>query len=141
MSRESTGALTLGKIIRRSLLYVGLALASLVVISIVVAISIRYNLPLTGGSIGLVGYSGLLVWVVVTGSRQYWHLPAFWLVLVVFAGLHVWAFVSVLRHYPGWRMIWYLPIVAVESVLFLFIRDALLRDSAKPEHHRERNGA
>ena len=64
---------TLGKILRRSILYLALALASLVVVSLILAISIHTGIVITGGWIGLVGFTGLLLWVSISHSREYWR--------------------------------------------------------------------
>jgi hypothetical protein len=52
-------------------LYIGLALAGLAVMTLLVALSIRFRMTghITGGWIGFVGYTGLLFWVVVRNTR------------------------------------------------------------------------
>ena len=123
--------LTLWKIVRRAFLYVGLALAGLAGIGLLIAVSIRTGIPITGGSIGLVGYTSLLFCVTVSRSRERWHRPTFWLAVAGLLAVHLLAFVAILRVYPEWRMIWLMPIVVLEAGLFSIILDMLLGYRAK----------
>lgn|GEM_PF-3465685 len=115
----------IGKIARRSLLYIGLALASLAGIGLLVAISIHTGVALTGGWIGLIGYTSLLFWVAISKSREHWHRPMFWLTMMGLLAVHLLAFLAVLRSYPQWRMVWFMPIVVIEAGLFWTILNAL----------------
>jgi len=108
----------IGKIARRSLLYIGLALAALAVIGLLVAISVHTGTAFTGGWIGLVVYTSGLFWVTIRQSRDYWRRPGFWLALAGLLVVHLLAFVAILRTYPQWRMIWFIPVVIVEGGLF-----------------------
>ena len=115
----------IGKIARRSLFYIELALAALAVIGLLVAISVHTGTAFTGGWIGLIGYTCLLFWVTIGKSREHWHRPMFWLTIVSLLGVHLLVFIAVLRSYPQWRMIWFLPIVVIEAGLFWAVLDAL----------------
>jgi apolipoprotein N-acyltransferase len=115
-------------IARRSLLYLGLAVAALAVIGLLVAISVHTGTAFTGGWIGLVVYTSGLFWVTIRQLREYWRRPGFWLSITGLLVVHTLAFVAILRAYPGWRMIWFMPIVIVEGGLFGWILYLLLRD-------------
>ena len=135
---------TIGGIIRRAFLYLGLAVASLIGIGLLVAFSVQTGIALTGGWIGLAGYTGLLFWVVISRSRERWYQPTFWPVVVGLLGAHLSAFAAVLRSYPAWPMIWFLPIVIVEAALFSVVLDMLLgrppkgsRRPGRPVHAKE----
>jgi apolipoprotein N-acyltransferase len=108
----------IGRIARRSLLYVGLALAALAVIGLLIAISVQIGTAFTGGWIGLVVYTAGLFWVTIRQSREYWRRPGFWLAIAGLLVVHLLAFVAILRAYPQWRMIWFIPVVIVEGGLF-----------------------
>jgi hypothetical protein len=129
---------TIGADIRRAFLYLGLAVASLVGIGLLVAFSVHTGVALTGGWIGLAGYTGLLFWVVISRSRERWYQPRFWLVVVGLFAVHLTAFAAVLRGYPAWPMIWFLPIVIVESAVFSVILDMVL---TRPKRPRESRGS
>jgi hypothetical protein len=116
---------TLGKIVRRSLLYFGLAVAGIVGIGLLVTFSIHTGMALTGGSIGLVVYTSGLFWITISGSRERWNRPSFWLAAVGLLAVHLLAFAAILRSYPDWRMIWFIPIVIVEAGLFSIILNML----------------
>jgi apolipoprotein N-acyltransferase len=108
----------IGKIARRSLLYIGLALAALAVIGLLIAISVHTGTVFTGGWIGLMVYAAGLFWVTIRQSREYWQRPSFWLAIAGLLVVHLLAFVVILRAYPQWRMIWFMPVVIVEGGLF-----------------------
>jgi hypothetical protein len=119
------------KIARRSLLYIGLALAALGVTGLLVAISIHTGTALTGGRIGLIGYTSLLFWVAISKSREHWYRPMFWLTIVGLLAIHLLVFLAALRSYPEWRMIWFMPIVVVEAGIFWTILNALFSSSKR----------
>jgi hypothetical protein len=127
---------TIGGNIRRAFLYLGLAVVSLVGIGLLVAFSVHTGIPLTGGWIGLVGYTGLLFWVVISRSRELWNQPSFWLVMVGLLAIHLIAFAAVLRRYPAWPMIWFFPIVVVEAGAFSVILDMVLSRPKRPRKSR-----
>jgi hypothetical protein len=129
---------TIGENMRRAFLYLGLASASLIGIGLLVAFSVRTGIALTGGWIGLAGYTGLLFWVVIRRSRERWHRPAFWFVVVSLLAVHLLAFAAVLRSYPAWPMIWFLPIVIVEAALFSVVLDMLLGSAPKGSRESRR---
>ena len=109
--------LTFGRIVRRLPLYIGLAFAGVAVMALLPALSIHVRITgyVTGGWIGFVGYTGLLLWVVVRTGRSHWHRWNFWFAIVGLLTAHCYVFVTVLRIYPQWRMIWFWPITVVEA--------------------------
>lgn len=108
----------IGRIARRSLLYIGLAVAALAVIGLLVAISVQTGTAFTGGWIGLVVYTSGLFWVTIRQSREHWRRPGFWMAIAGLLVIHLLAFVAILRAYPRWRMIWFMPVVIAEGGLF-----------------------
>ena len=117
-----------GRIARRSLLYIGIALAALVVIGLLVAISVQTGTAFTVGWIGLVVYTLGLFWVTIRQSREYWRRPGFWMAIAGLLAVHLLAFVVILRAYPRWRMIWFMPVVIGEGGLFGAILYLLFAD-------------
>jgi len=110
--------LTLGKIIQRFLLYVGIAFAVLVVFAAVIVLSKGRGGHISGGWFGFVGYTGLLFWVTIRQTREHWQRLGYWLAIGGLLVVHSLAFVAILRAYPAWRMIWFMPVVVVEGGLF-----------------------
>jgi len=108
--------LTLGKVVQRFLLYVGIALAVLVVCAAAVVLS--KGAKVSGGWIALAVYTAGLFWVTIRQSRTYWCRPGFWLAIAGLLFVHLLAFVAVLRAFPQWRGIWSWPVVIVEGGLF-----------------------
>jgi hypothetical protein len=113
-----------GWAVRRLLLYIGLAFASLMVFALFFALSIRLGILdkingwFNGGWIGFLAYSALLFWITVRESRQRWSHWSFSIVITCLLTIHCLAFVAILRIYPSWRVIWFWPITVVEAGLF-----------------------
>jgi hypothetical protein len=108
--------LTFSRIVRRLPLYFGLALASLTVIALIVALQIHLGIrEISGGWFGFMGYTGLLFWVVVRHGRSHWHRPYFWLVAFALLITHCSIFIAILRTYQQFRMIWFWPITVFEA--------------------------
>jgi len=112
------GDLTLGKIIQRFLLYVGIALAVLVAFAAVIVLSKGRGEHVSGGWFGFVGYAGLLFWVTIERTREHWQRLGYWLAIGGLLVVHTLVFVAILRAYPEWRMIWFMAVVVVEGGLF-----------------------
>jgi apolipoprotein N-acyltransferase len=94
----SLSELTLGKIVQRFLLYIGIALAVLVVFA--VAIVLSKGTTVSAEWLGLVVYTSGLFWVTIRQSREYWRRPSFWLAIAGLLVVHLLAFVAILRAYP-----------------------------------------
>jgi cytochrome bd-type quinol oxidase subunit 2 len=115
---------TLGWVVRRLLLYIGLAFASLTVFVLFFALTIRLGVTdkingwFSGGWIGFLAFTALLFWITVRQSRRRWRHWSFWLVIACLLMIHCLAFVAILRAYPDWRMIWFWPITVVEAGVF-----------------------
>ena len=114
----------LGTILRRSLVYVGLAVASLLVITLLVAASIRTGIPFTSGWVGLIAWTPFIFWLVIRSTDSYWKRSSYWLTVGSILTMHMIAFVAILRRYPDWRLLWFAPIALAEVVLFGAILDA-----------------
>jgi len=124
------GGWTLLKIVRRSFLYLGIALSVLALIAVIIILT-KGRVQISGGWIGLVGYTSLLFWITIAKSRERWSLQSFWLAVSGLLAVHLLAFVAILRIYPAWRMIWFVPVVVVEAGLFSIILNLLLGFRAK----------
>jgi hypothetical protein len=118
---------TFGKIVRRALVYLGLALGSLTVIGLIVAFRVRTGIAISFRWIALAGYTALLFWVAIRSSREYWHRVVFWLTLAGLLAVHVLAFIAILTSYPEWRLIWFVPVVVFEAVVFQMIVNTVVR--------------
>ena len=110
--------MTLGKIVQRFFLYVGIALAVLVIFAAAIVLSKGAVGRASGAWMALAVFTLCLFWVVVRQSRAYWRRLGFWLAIAGLLVVHLLVFVAVLRAYPQWREIWFVPIVIVEGALF-----------------------
>ena len=114
----------LGWIVRRLLLYIGLALAALTVFSLFFALTVRLGIldKVNGwfrdGWVGFVAYTALLFWITVRESRRRWSHWSFWLAIACLLAIHCFAFTAVLRAYPDWRVVWFWPITVAEAGIF-----------------------
>jgi hypothetical protein len=115
---------TLGRVVRRLLLYIGLAFGALTGFALFFALSIwlgfinRVNGWFKGGWIGFLSYTALLFWITVRQSRQRWSHRSFWFAIACLLTIHCLAFVAILRIYPDWRVIWFWPITVAEAGVF-----------------------
>ncbi len=115
---------TFGWVVRRILLYIGLALAALTVFALFFALTVhlgiteKVNSWFKGGWIGFVAYTALLFWITVRQSRRRWHHWSFWFAIGCLLTIHCLAFVAILRIYLDWRVIWFWPITVVEAGIF-----------------------
>ena len=108
--------MTLGKIVQRFLLYVGIALGVLATFAAVIILSKGAKVP--SEWVGLAVFTSCLFWVTVRQSRAYWHRFGFWLAISGLFVVHLLLFIAILRAYPLWREIWFVPIIIVEGGLF-----------------------
>ena len=110
----------LGKLVRRGLLYIGLALASLTAFALVFALLVYtgHTGRLPWDWIALAVFTSGLFWVTIRQSRAYWRHASFWLVIAGLLVVHLLLFVAILRVYPQWREIWFWPVMVVEAGLF-----------------------
>lgn len=131
--------LTVRRILRRLPLYFALALGALGLVTLFLAVSIRFGSTgyASGGWIGFVGYTGLLFWIVVRQARPHWDRWTFWLLMFWLLFTHCFIFVAILRVYPQWRIIWFWPITVAEAgVIGTIIEWIFPADHTR--HHRTR---
>lgn len=110
--------MTLGKIVRRFFLYVGIALAVLILFAAAIVLSKGALGRVSGAWMAPVVFTLCLFWVVVRQSRAYWRRLGFWLAIAGLLVVHLLVFVCILRAYPQWRAIWFVPVLIVEGGLF-----------------------
>ena len=114
--KMSLGGLGFGKIVQRSLLYIGIALVVLAVFFAFIVLSKGAKVPWLWVALAL--WTSCLFWVTIRQSRAYWGYVGFWLTIAGLLAVHLLFFIAILRVYPQWREIWYWPVVVVEGGLF-----------------------
>ena len=92
--------MTTWEILRRLLFYVGLALACLIALGLVAALSVRTGIVVPGRWVGLTLWTIVVFWVVLKARRKYWARSAFWLAAGGLLAVHLLAFAAVLWGYP-----------------------------------------
>jgi hypothetical protein len=122
--------MTLGKIVQRFFLYVGIALVVLAVFAVVIVLSKGAKLP--SGWLALGVFTSCLFWITIRQSRAYWNRPGFWLATIGLLLVHLLLFIAILRGYPQWRGIWFVPIIIVEGGLFGVILHVLFGEHKRP---------
>ena len=130
--------MTFGRIVRRSLLYVGLAVAFLIILSLIVALGVKEHISVPGQWFFLAWWTGALAYVITKESREYWRRVSFWLIFVCAMAAHLALFIPILRAYPEFRPIWFWPIVIVEAGIFGAICEMLLPRSTRRRSTRPR---
>jgi hypothetical protein len=107
-------------------LYLGLALASLAIFTLIFILSIRTHIVIPFRWVGLAGFAGVLMFAIIKTDEEYWNRPAFWLICVGVLVVHLAVFIPVLRSYPEFRLAWWVPIVIAEAAVFGVMCDMLL---------------
>ena len=125
--------MTVGKIIRRLLLYIGLALGCLAVLALVVFVSVHTGMAIPSRWVMLTVFTGVLLFSMFKYYRGYWSRPAFWLSCAAVLAVHLAIFIPVLRAYPEFRPFWFVPIVVIEAALAGAICGPLLRRPTRRE--------
>lgn len=128
--------MTFANVVRRVFLYLGLAFASLAVLALIIAISIRTNFVIPFRWVMLVAFTALLIWIEIKTYRRYWSRPIFWLTVAVMLCIHLAVFIAILRNYPGFRPFWLAPATIVEAGAFGAICGVLL-DGSNVSHRRK----
>lgn len=131
--------MTFANVLRRALLYLGLAFASLSVLALVFAISLRTHIVVPFPWAMLVAFTALLIWIEIKASRRYWSRPIFWLTVAIMLCIHLAVFIAILRSYPDFRPFWFVPATIVEAGAFGAICGVLLDGSnARRRKHTSR---
>jgi hypothetical protein len=124
--------MTFGRIVRRSLLYVGLAVASLAIFSLVVVLGVRAHISVPFQWIWLVIFTGGLTYAIVKKpSRAYWTKISFWVVCAGVLAVHLSGFIYLIGLYPEFKPVWYVPIVMFEAGVFGVLCELILGRSRK----------
>jgi hypothetical protein len=129
---------SLGKVVRRLFLCLGLAIAFLAVFSLLFILSVRTGIEIPFRWVGLAMFTSLLLWALLRSYKDYWRRPTWWLALASLLALHLLVFVPILQRYPKWSVIWFLPVVVVEVQIFSLILDRLFTWRNKRERHSGR---
>jgi hypothetical protein len=114
------------KFIRRALLYLAIAIASLLFIALLLAINIHFKISSGERWVGLAYWTAILLWIILKARRAEWDRLAFWAVTAGLVFVHLFAFAVTLIRFPQWRFIWFVPVFIFEAVLFGVALDALL---------------
>jgi hypothetical protein len=123
--------MTFGRIVRRSFLYLGLALAGLAVVTLVVLTGKRYHISVPFQWIYLAVFTGALTYGIFKTSWEYCRRVSFWLLYLVSISVHLGAFIYLINLYPEFKPIWYIPIVLMELTVFRFLSQIILNRPPK----------
>jgi len=126
--------MSFGTIIRRSLLYLGIALASLAVFALIFLLSVRSGLSVPFPWVMLGVFSGVLVFCMLKYFRPFWNRPALWLCCAGVLVVHLAIFIPILRSYPEFRPVWFVPIVIVEAAAAGAICGPVVRGPGETGH-------
>lgn len=118
--------LSTAKVVRRSLLYVGLAIISFASLSVLFALSIYTGVNISRLWLAFAMWTGLLCWIGFRQFRDSWRKSIFWVGMAGLLALHTTVFTIILRNYPDWHPIWFIPIVIVEAGVWGAILEALI---------------
>lgn len=119
--------MSLSALIKRILLYVGLAVAFLLAFALVFALSVRTGVVFPGRWVALVMWTAIIFAVLVRRRHEYWGRVKFWLAIGGMLVVHALAFTAVMKSYPEWRPIWFAPTSIVEAGLLGMLLNSLFR--------------
>jgi len=119
---------------RKNLVYLGIIAGSVAIVLLAAFISARWRIIIGFHWIGLAIATSILLWVLMNQYRKCWNRPRFWLTMLSVLTVHLAIFVPILRAYPGFKLIWWMPILMVEGPLFLIPCDFLI-NRPKRLHH------
>lgn len=129
----------IGLLIRRALLYVGLAITALAVFTLIFFLTVHTHTSVDFRWVAFAMFTGLLVGVIIKLSPGYRARPAFWLLLFGFMSIHSALFVLIIDRAVDFRPIWYVPVVIAEAYIFGLLSSALLRSNRVRTRKRRHN--
>lgn len=136
MAKEQEAAESaVSRIVERSVLYLGLAIAGLAGIALLVAASVYTGIDF-GKWIVPMGWTGLLCWVVVRHSRKFWGLWSFWTTFFALLMLHLLILIPLIRAFPRIPAITFVPFIIVEGGLWGAVLYVVCRRGVR---HRSRS--
>lgn len=116
---------------------IGIALACLVILTIIVVLSVKTGITVPKRWVGLVGWTGVLVWVIFRQYKTSLRHARFWFAFSPLLLVHLTAFVVVLERYPEWGINWFMPFVIVEApIMAMAIETALPRNHSRTIHQQ-----
>jgi hypothetical protein len=130
--------MTFGRILRRSFLYLGLAIGSLIIFTLIFALSVRTHTTIPARWVMLAVFTAVLAFGIIKASRKYWTHVSFWLICTCALTIHVAIFIYLLPLYPEFKPVWFLPIIVVEAGIFGVICNMMLGRTASSDSHVKR---
>lgn len=104
-----------------------IAIASLVVIAIVVVVSAKTGIVIPARWCGLFFWTCALLWIVCRQHKHHLRQGKFWVALLGLMSVHLAIFVPVLRAYPEWREALFPFAFVIEGTVILAALDKVLR--------------
>jgi hypothetical protein len=122
----------LGFILEASKL-LAIAIVCLIVIGAAVIVSAKTGVTIPARWVGLLWWTGVLLYLVFKQHKGDLRRGIFWLCLSAVLAVHVTAFAVVLRAYQVWPAIWFMFIFLVEGPLVLLV----LQNVVHPQRDRK----
>ena len=123
--------MTFGQIVRRSFFYLGIAIASLIIFSLVVVLGVRAHISVPFQWVWLAIFTGGFTYAIVKSSRAYWTRVSFWMICAAALAVHLWGSIHLIGLYPEFKPVWYVPIVMTEAGIFGVLCELILGRSLK----------
>lgn len=124
----------LKRAILRFLLYLCIAISSLLVIALYLFVSIRtgISVPVRWGGLAL--WTGGLVFIFCKYYRRQRNRTDFRVTLMVLICIHLGIFIPLLRSYKDWRLGWFFTTTILEVVPMFLVLEKVLHRPRKSHH-------
>ena len=110
--------ITVGRIIRQSFVYLGIAITVLIAIAGAVFLNLRTDIAIPRQWIAFSVFTVILAFAMVKTYRRYWKRPAFWLALAALLAIHLAVLIPIVERFPEFKPIWYIPVMVAEGATF-----------------------
>jgi hypothetical protein len=115
--------MTMKNILRRILLYLGMALSFLAAMALIVVVSARTGFSIPVRWVGLAVLTSLIGWFIFhqyrTLAKKFWFRRT----AISIMAVHLIGFVILLFYFPRWPVVWFLPATMVEVALIVMIME------------------
>ena len=118
-------------ILRRMLLYLGMALCFLAVMGVIVVVSVRTGLSVPIRWVGLAVFTGVIGFFIFHQYGTFARRRLFWLATISITAVHLTGYAMLLLYFPRWPLGWFLPTTLIEVALITVVMEKTLHRTGR----------